>query len=56
MWPQADAMRLGGWWRQRRFWSGNGRADWKVASRFVNLGILSLLGSYRSGAYVGNPD
>ena len=37
------------------FWTGNRRADWKVASRFVNMGRLLLLGAYPSGAYMGNP-
>jgi hypothetical protein len=38
------------------FWMANRRDDWKVASRFVSIGRLLLLGAYPSGAYLGNPD
>ena len=37
------------------FWTGNRRADWKVASRFVNMGRLLPFGAYPSGAYMENP-
>ena len=37
------------------FWTRNRRADWKVASRFVNMGRLLPLGAYPSGAYMGIP-
>jgi hypothetical protein len=38
-----------------RFWTGNRRADWKVASSLVNMVRLLLLGAYPSGAYMGKP-
>ena len=41
--------------RGTQFWTRNRRAGWKVASRFVNMGELLLLGTYPSGAYMGNP-
>jgi hypothetical protein len=31
------------------------RADWKVASRRVNMARLLLLGAHPSGVYMGNP-
>jgi hypothetical protein len=36
------------------FWTGNRRADWKVVSRFVNMGRLLPLGAYPSGTHMGN--
>jgi hypothetical protein len=41
--------------RGTQFWTANLLADWKVTSRFVNLGRPLLLGTYPSGAYIGNP-
>ena len=41
--------------RGTQFWTGNRRADWKVASRFVNMVRLLPLGAYPSGACLGNP-
>jgi hypothetical protein len=38
-----------------RFWTGNRRADWKVASSLVNMVRLLLLGAYPSGASMGKP-
>jgi len=40
--------------RGTQFWTGNRRADWKVASRFVNMGRMLLLGAYPSGAHMGD--
>ena len=36
------------------FWTGNRRADWKVVSRFANMGRLLPLGAYPSGTHMGN--
>ena len=38
------------------FWMGNRLADWKVVSRFDNMGRLLLLGTYPSGAQMRNLD
>ena len=35
-------------------WTGNRRADWKAASRFVNIVRLLTLEVYPSGAYMEN--
>ena len=37
------------------FWTGNQHAEWKIVSRFVNMGRLLLLGTYPSRAYMENP-
>ena len=41
--------------RGTQFWTGNRRADWKAASRLVNMERLLLLRTYPSGAYMANP-
>jgi len=37
------------------FWTGNRRADWKIASRSISIGRLLLLGTHPSGAYMETP-
>ena len=41
--------------RETPFWTGNRCTNWKITSRFVNMCRPLLLGTYPSGAYMGNP-